>query len=105
MVDSGSDISVLKANKVKPSQIYRPTNKCNVIGIGNGTTSTLGDTLVQIKIYNQNLAQNFHIVDENFPIPTDGILGRDFLAGWKCNIDIIPGYCQSELQKTPSKFL
>lgn len=87
MVDSGSDISVLKANKVKPSQIYRPTNKCNVIGIGNGTTSTLGDTLVQIKIYNQNLAQNFHIVDENFPIPTDGILGRDFLAGWKCNID------------------
>lgn len=43
--------------------------------------------LVQIKIPNQTIAQNFHIVDKTFPIPTDEILGRDFLAGWKCNID------------------
>lgn len=87
MMYSGSDISVLKANKVKPTQIYQPTNKCSVTGIGNGATSTLGDTLVQIKIPNQTIAQNFHIVDKTFPIPTDEILGRDFLAGWKCNID------------------
>ena len=29
----------------------------------------------------------FHLVDDNFPIPTDGILGRDFFAAYKCCID------------------
>ena len=87
MVDSGSDISVIKAHKVKPSQIYYPSNKCSVTGVGNGASTTLGDTNVNININNETLTQNFHIVDQNFPIPTDGILGRDFLTNWKCNID------------------
>ena len=34
--------------------------------------------------------QKFHIVDSNFPIPTDGIIGRDFLSTHKCKIDYEP---------------
>lgn len=26
-------------------------------------------------------------IDNNFPINTDGILGRDFLTAYRCNID------------------
>lgn len=87
MVDCGSDISVIKAHKVKQSQIYFPNNKCNVTGIGSGTISTLGDTNTNILIEDVALSQNFHIVENSFPIPTDGILGRDFLCKYKCTID------------------
>lgn len=78
MVDCGSDISVIKACKIKPSQIYFPNNKCNITGIGNGSVSTLGDTVTNIIVEDSTLPQSFHIVDNSFPIPTDGILGRDF---------------------------
>lgn len=87
MVDSGSDISIIKSHKIKPEQIYFPTNKCSITGIGNGAISTLGDTTINIIVNNQTLPQHFHIVHENFPIPTDGIIGRDFLTKWKSNID------------------
>lgn len=87
MVDSGSDISIIKAHKIKSTQIYFPENKCSITGIGAGTESSLGDTNSNIILNEQILPQKFHIVKDNFPIPTDGILGRDFLTNWRCSID------------------
>lgn len=34
-----------------------------------------------------SIPHKFHLVDDNFPIPTDGILGRDLLTAYKCCID------------------
>lgn len=80
MLDSGSDISIIKAQHIKPSQIYFPDNKCNITGIGTGSETTLGDTKSNVIVEDLTLPQKFHIVRNDFPIPTDGILGRDFLT-------------------------
>lgn len=87
MLDSGSDISIIKAQHIKPSQIYFPDNKCNITGIGTGSETTLGDTKSNVIVEDLTLPQKFHIVRNNFPIPTDGILGRDFFCKYRCNID------------------
>lgn len=34
-----------------------------------------------------SLVHSFQLVSGNFPIPTDGILERDFLIKFRCNID------------------
>ena len=87
IVDCGSDISVIKAEVVRKTQIYYPYEKCNISRIGHGIVSSLGTTYTNLVINGFKLPQMFHIVENNFPIPTDGILGRDFLVKHKCNID------------------
>lgn len=36
---------------------------------------------------NLEISHKFQIINQNFPIPTDGILGRDFLSKYHCKID------------------
>lgn len=87
MVDSGSDISVVKCNKLKLNQQFYPTETCSITGIGSGAVNSIGCIYSNINVNDKNLPQKFHIVNNDFPIPTEGILGRDFLAANKCKID------------------
>lgn len=87
MLDSGSDISIIKANKVHCDQIFYPTEKCNIRGVGEGTITSLGNTNTCIYVEGTIIDQSFQIVTKDFPIPTDGILGRDFMIQNKCKID------------------
>ena len=90
IVDTGSDISVIKSHKVKPTQIFYPNEKCTISGIGHDKILTQGSTNTHIKFPYILLEAKFHIVDNHFPIPTDGILGRDFLTKYRCKIDFDP---------------
>lgn len=87
IIDSGSDISLIKANRIKPMQQYNPKDKCSISGIGSGIIETYGSTTSNIILDNLIVHQSFYIVGNNFPIPADGILGRDFLAKHRCCID------------------
>lgn len=87
IVDCGSDISIIKANKIRKTQIFYPSDKCDIIGIGQGNTSTIGTTHANLLINGMLIPHKFHIVEKIFPIPTDGILGRDFLVTYNCKID------------------
>ena len=51
---------------------------------------TQGSITTHINFPNRLLEGKFRIVDNHFPIPTDGILGRDFLTKYKCKIDFDP---------------
>ena len=42
------------------------------------------ETFLNVNDY--QIANTFHLVDNTFAIPTDGILGRDFLTKHKCEI-------------------
>lgn len=87
IVHCGSDILVIKCGVVRPNQIYYPGQKCDKSGIGHGNVSTLGTTQANITLNDTKIPQTFHIVRNDIPIPTDGILGRDFLITYKCNVD------------------
>lgn len=78
---------MLKASKVKQQQIYNPNDFCAIAGIGKGIINSYGSITTNLQTDELNIEQKFHLVDDNFPIPTDGILGRDFLTAYKCCID------------------
>ena len=88
IVDSGADISIFKGEKILPNQRIDIQKKFKINGITPKTIETIAETETCL-ITNENLSfvHNFQIVDNDFPIPTDGILGRDFLVKYKCTID------------------
>lgn len=87
LVDTGADISLFKNFKISPKQFINEYNISNIKGITDGSTSSLGTTNTQIFINNYAINHSFHIVEQNFPIPADGILGRDFISKYQCQLD------------------
>lgn len=80
IVDSGADVSLFKVTKVPPMQIVDLNKKLRITGVTDGVTETIAEARTYITFdKNLKLDHSFQLVSENFPIPTDGILGRDFL--------------------------
>lgn len=87
IVDTGADVSIFKPNNISVNLIYDPQNQSVLRGITNQEILSLGSVNINLVSNNLNLPHSFQLVDNSFPIPTDGILGRDFLANYRCNID------------------
>ena len=87
LIDTGADISLLKLNDQDKNREYVKNTDCIIKGISDETTNSQGTLETQFYIENQITRQELHIVDENFPIITDGILGRDFLIKNLCKIE------------------
>ena len=88
IVDSGADVSIFKGEKILPNQRINVNKKFRINGITNTVIETIAETeTALITDSNHVIVHSFQIVDDNFPIPTDGILGRDFLVKFKCTID------------------
>lgn len=87
LIDTGATISTLKINKLSPNVEIERYNTCKISGISDGLVSTFGSVKSDIFIDNVALSHKFHIIDKNFPIPCDGILGLDFLKKFRCFID------------------
>lgn len=88
LIDSGAEISLIKAEKVKPNELVNVQNKCNITGINTESLETLGTISTVLNVPNGiKIPQNFQVIPQNVPIPTDGIIGRDFLVNYRCVID------------------
>ncbi|XP_055597534.1 uncharacterized protein LOC129747381 [Uranotaenia lowii] len=87
LVDTGADISILKFGAINPNWTYNPDNRCSIRGITTEEKVSYGTINCLIDTENYALESSFHLVGNDFPIPTDGILGRDFLARYKCEIN------------------
>lgn len=88
IVDSGADISIFKSEKILPNQRIDVNKKFKINGITNKTIETIAETETYLVTdEGLTLVHNFQIVQNDFPIPTDGILGRDFLVKYKCTIN------------------
>lgn len=77
-MDCGSDISLIKLDQLRPTQQIYQNENCILNGIGANSVNTLGKTDTKIHFNDFSINQSFQVVDSSFPIPTDGILGRDF---------------------------
>lgn len=88
IIDSGADISIMKVDKLLPHQVVDRSKNYRITGITDGVKETLAEAITPLKFNNGLIVNhNFQLVESNFPIPTDGILGRDFLTTFKCTID------------------
>lgn len=88
ILDSGADVSLFKVTKVPAMQIVDFNKKLRITGVTEGVTETIAEAQTSVTFDNNlKLVHSFQLVSENFPIPTDGILGRDFLVKFRCTID------------------
>ncbi len=58
-----------------------------MVGITSEKVQSQGCIQANLHINNWDIPANLHIVDKNFPIASDGILGQDFLKFYKSKID------------------
>jgi hypothetical protein len=56
-------------------------------GITDESVNSLGTIEANIIINNYSFPHKFHIVNNGFPIPTDGLIGQDFIDKCKCVLD------------------
>lgn len=65
-------------------------NVINIVGITEGSVKSLGTILSSLIFKNNtNIELEFTVVPDNFPIPVDGIIGKDFLKKYKCSLDYL----------------
>ena len=79
LVDTGADISLLKAEKLVGSTGVDPLRKERVKGVNGAPIETYGIVTASVKLRNSSIPHEFHLVNGQVDIPCDGILGRDFL--------------------------
>lgn len=87
LVDTQADISVLKINHIN-SNIYIDKNEqIDIRGITDMAIASLGTSEIDLYFPDTTINHKFHIVSNNFQIPAHGILGKDFLKRFNCQID------------------
>lgn len=74
-------------NKLKENILINTDFATNISGIGATNIKTIGGIRSHLLIDSYLASHNFQIVDENFPIPCDGILGLNFLREYNCILD------------------
>jgi len=62
----------------------------NIQGIGQGVIKSQGTTLIDLQSTKYIIPHEFHLVNSNFSIPCDGIIGIDFIKKFNCQLDFKP---------------
>lgn len=86
IVDTGADVSLIKENILKPITNIYTAQKCILNGITEGKSESIGLAHTNVEINGVEIPIDFQVVESNFPFRTNGILGRDFLTKYGCNI-------------------
>lgn len=84
LIDTGADISICK---IKNFSNIKTTDIVTLTGITNEAIDCIGSKNLNLMVENETIQHNFHIVENDFPIQTDGIIGRDILTKYICKID------------------
>ena len=87
LVDTGADICLVKKAFVSKDTPINNNIFTNLCGIGEGKTKTIGLTNLELQTENVVFTFQFHVVNNNFPIYCDGIIGSNFLSEFNCKID------------------
>lgn len=87
LLDTQADISIIKQNAVDSSTFINDDDTVRIRGVTNGLVETFGTIDSDILTNITSVPHEFHVVADNFGVPSDGIIGKDFIKRHKCNID------------------
>lgn len=89
MVDSQADMSVIKNSSLKNWAFIDGTQTIRIKGVTEQIIQSIGtiDTFIHIHIQDGSIEHTFNVVPDEFGIPVDGLIGKDFLKTHKCLID------------------
>ncbi|KAI4473920.1 hypothetical protein M0804_015104 [Polistes exclamans] len=96
MIDAGAEINLIKSNVLRKSTETDATETVQLTGISQDRHSTLGTA--KVRIFGEDV--KFQLVEENFPIQSNGILGTEFLQSKSATIDYTSG-CLKFREKLP----
>jgi len=89
LLDTGAEISLLKENSDNFQNI-QDNHIINIQGISQEVTKSRGLTSIEIQTSKYIIQHDFHIVNMQFAIPCDVILGIDFIKRYNCQLDFKP---------------
>ncbi|VVC26736.1 Integrase, catalytic core,Macro domain,Retropepsins,Zinc finger, CCHC-type,Ribonuclease H- [Cinara cedri] len=88
LIDTGADLNIIKINVLQDDVMVSDSKIYKLQGISDQLVSTLGSTTLNVSINNKVYETEFHVVNSNFPINGDGILGNPFLKDNQMLIDV-----------------
>lgn len=90
LVDSQSDISIIKVDSLSDLSYINTKNITKIVGVKQGSLRTLGTiNTFLMPDSDKQLNTKFHVVDSSFPIPVDGIIGKDLIKMYNCCLDYL----------------
>lgn len=87
LLDTQADISLVKLSSIYENINLNKFDVINIKGITPDQISTHGSIFTNIYSQNYKLSTLLHVVPDEFDIPVDGILGKNFIKYYNCNID------------------
>lgn len=87
LVDTQADISILKYSAITTDAPIDRSDTISIKGITSEILSSIGTCIILIYIGDTTIEHLFHIVSDHFDINADGIIGKDFLAKFNCQIN------------------
>lgn len=102
LVDTGAELSLVKINIINQLSSFINTDEIlSFTGINTLPVKTMGSFSTEIVLPNNlKIKHKFQVMHSSFPIPTDGILGRDFLRKYRCSINydkwLLSGFFNSD---------
>lgn len=87
LLDSGADCSLMKLHVPDPEAPVSLENRVILHGITPDGITSMGSFIMNLGFGSYSYDQEFQLVSSSFPLPYDGILGRDFLKGTGAVLD------------------
>ena len=88
LLDTGSDLNLIKINKLTGETEINENEKIYLQGINDKIVPTIGRTTINLIIDKKEFKTDFYVVNKQFPVTGDGILGHTFLVKNNAVIDI-----------------
>jgi hypothetical protein len=80
LVDTGTDISILKPDNLDKTKKYDPEGRVQVKSVSGSIMQTMAALHLVMYEGSVRITFTFQLVDKQIDLPCDGILGRNFLA-------------------------
>ena len=93
IVDTGSGVSLIKVGCLRDDVVCTTLNLIHLQGINEILIPTIGRCTLEINFRNTLINHEFHIVKNDFPISSQGILGVDFLSENNMSINYHNNQC------------
>lgn len=87
LVDSQGDICVIKRSALDEGVKINKSHISTIKGVTEEPIETCGTVKMDIFIDDIIITHIFHVVPDRFAIPTDGLIGKDFMRLYQCKLD------------------
>lgn len=87
LIDTEASVSLIKISSISQQISYDKSEIIKLVGIAKNPIFSLGSFNMKIVEQNVEFEHKFHLVSDDFLIPSNGIIGKDFIKRFKCLID------------------